>query len=73
MDQAGKADWSIGRRGIAVALGEPDKGKGQVDLFPGERTYQGKYALDHRAQRDSEALREGGSVNMRSQIEPKIE
>ena len=31
-------------------MGEPDKGKGPVDLFPCERAYQGRYALDHRAQ-----------------------
>ena len=54
-------------------MGEPDKGKGPVDLFSGERAYQGRYALDHRAQRDSEALMEGGSTKMRRQIGPKTE
>ncbi len=73
LGQAGKACWSIARRGIATAMGEPDIGKGPVDLFPGERAYQGRYALDHRAQRDSEALMEGGLAKMRSQIEQKTE
>ena len=73
LGQADKTGWSIARRGIAVAMGEPVKGKGLVNLFPGERAYQGRYALDHRAQLDSEALMEGRSAKMGSQIGPKTE
>ncbi len=37
----GKQGWLIARRCIAVAMGEPDKGKDPVDLFPGERVAHG--------------------------------
>ncbi len=45
------------RRGIAVAMDEQDKRKGPVDLFTGERTDQGGYALDHRAQQGKQRVR----------------
>jgi len=35
--KSGKQNWLIARRCIAVAMGESDKGKDPVDLFPGER------------------------------------
>ncbi len=54
-------------------MGEQDKGKGPVDLSPCERAYQGRYALDHRVQRDSEALMGEGSAKMQTQIGQKIE
>ena len=38
-------------------MGEPRNGKGLVDLVPGERAYQGRYALDHRAQRGEQQVR----------------
>ncbi len=37
----GKQGWLIVRRCIAVAMGESDKGKDPVDLFPGERVAHG--------------------------------
>jgi len=37
----GKQGWFIARRCIAIAMGEPDKGKDPADLFPGERVAHG--------------------------------
>ncbi len=37
----GEQDWLIARRFIAVAMGESDKGKDPVDLFPDERVAHG--------------------------------
>ncbi len=34
MDETNKAVSTIARRGIAVAMGEPEKGKGPLVLFP---------------------------------------
>ncbi len=41
LGQAGEAGWTIGRRSIAVAMGETDIGKGSENLFPVERVAQG--------------------------------
>ena len=46
MGQAGKAGWPLVRRGIAVAMGKTDIGKGPENLFPGERVAQGRVTLD---------------------------
>ncbi len=39
--KSGKQGWSIARRFIAIAMGESDKGKDPVDLFPDERVAHG--------------------------------
>ncbi len=49
--------YSIALKGKAIAMGEPGKGKGPVDLFPGERACQGRHALDHRAQQGEQRVR----------------
>ena len=54
-------------------MGKTDIEKGPENLFPGERVAQGWATLDKQAKRVCEALLEGESVKMRSQIGPKTE
>ena len=49
MSRAEKADWLIESSGIAAALDEMDKSKGQEDIFTGERVAQGWATLDKQA------------------------
>ncbi len=41
LGQASKAGWLIACKGIGVAMGKTDKGKGSENLFPVERVAQG--------------------------------
>ena len=51
-------------------MGEPDKGKDPVDLFPGERVAQGGATQDQPARQESLAQLKGGSFEIGSQICP---
>ena len=64
----GKQGWSIARRLIAVAMGEPDGGKDPVGLFPGERVAHRRVTLDQPARQESLAQVKGGSIKIGSQI-----
>jgi hypothetical protein len=66
----GKQDWLIVRRIIAVAMGEPEKGKDPVDLYPGERVAQGRASPDHPAGKECLVQVKGGSTKINSHIFP---
>ena len=66
----GKQGWSIACKFIAVAMGESDKGKDPVDLYPDERVAHGWATLDQPAWQESQAQVKGESINIGSQIFP---
>jgi len=64
----GKQGWSIARRFIAIAMGEPGRRKDPGDLSPGERVAQGGATPDQPTGQESPAQVEGGSIKIGSHI-----
>ena len=62
--KSGKQGWEIARKFIAIAMGEPEKGKDPVGLFPGERVAQGRASPDHPAGQECQAQMKGGSIKI---------